>query len=317
MIYDVTHTTTYRYQTPAVFSQHLMRLRPRQLPGQQIHATHIRVTPEPDSLRIEQDMFGNTGHVATITRPHGEIEIVSASRIERAAPSSMIFEASAAWEDVRDAAIGASVRPVPTEIAPFAFPSLMTAADAAIAAYARESFPDRQPILVGASDLTRRIFDDFDYVPGATSSETLPVESFGKKRGVCQDFAHVMLAGLRALRLPARYVSGYLRTLPPPGQERLVGADASHAWVSVWDPVFGWVDFDPTNNLVPGMDHITLAWARDYADVSPVSGVVVGAGQQILSVGVDVAPVAMRRSGQQQMIFGADDPRMTQRSGEA
>ena len=306
MIYDVTHRTTYRYQNPAAFSQHLMRLRPRVLTGQQVHSTGMRILPEPDSLRPHRDMFGNVAHVATVTRPHREIEIVSYSRVERAAPSSMIFEASAPWEDVRGAATGQTTRPVPTEIAPFAFPSRMTMSDGSIHAYTAESFQKGRPILAAAAELNSRIFEDFAYVPGSTGSDTLPVESFAGKRGVCQDFAHVMLAGLRSLRLPARYVSGYLRTIPPEGQARMVGADASHAWVSVWDPVFGWVDFDPTNNIVPGLDHITLAWARDYADVSPVSGIVIGAGQQILSVGVDVSPVgtpqtsAPQRQQQQQ-----------------
>ncbi|MEM7505216.1 MAG: transglutaminase family protein [Pseudomonadota bacterium] len=292
MIYTVTHRTTYRYEQPAVFSQHLMRLRPRMQEEQTVRALDIRILPEPDSMRPHRDLFGNIADVATITRPHQEIEIVATSEVERAAPSSMIFEASAPWEDVRDTTLGLGTLPVPVEVSPFAFPSRMTKANAAIEAYTRESFTPDRAVLAAASDLTRRIFQDFEYRPGSTSSDTLPVESFAAQSGVCQDFAHVMLAGLRALRLPARYVSGYLRTIPAPGQKRLEGADASHAWVSVWDPVFGWVDFDPTNNLVPGLDHITLAWARDYADVSPVSGVVVGAGRQVLSVGVDVKPLS-------------------------
>ncbi|MEL6475833.1 MAG: transglutaminase family protein [Pseudomonadota bacterium] len=300
MLYTVTHTTSYSYQNPAAFSQHLMRLKPRVLPGQQeVRSSTIRITPEPDSLRPHHDMFGNTAHVATITRPHSTIDILATSQIERAAPSAMISEASAPWEDVRDAALGISTRPVPVEISPFAFPSAMTQADAEIAGYARSSFAAGRPVLVGALELTARIFEDFTYLPGATGSDTLPVESFALRRGVCQDFAHVMLAGLRALRIPARYVSGYLRTIPPEGQPKLAGADASHAWVAVWDPVFGWVDFDPTNNMVPGLDHITLAWSRDYADVSPVSGIVIGAGHQILSVGVDVAPTVPEK-GQSQ-----------------
>lgn len=291
MIYEITHRTHYSYQNPAVFSQHLMRLNPRELDGQIVHGTSITIRPEPDSIRRERDMFGNIGQIATITRSHVDIEIESKSRVERSAPSSMIFEASEPWENVRDSVIGRSVRPVPIEISPYAFPSRMTEANPDIAAYTRESFRQGRPILAAASEMTQRIFDDFDYMPGTTGSDTLPVDSFKARRGVCQDFAHVMLAGLRALRIPARYVSGYLRTLPPEGQEKLQGADASHAWVSVWDPVFGWVDFDPTNNIVPGLDHITLAWARDYADVSPVSGIVIGAGHQILSVGVDVSPL--------------------------
>ncbi|MEM6906205.1 MAG: transglutaminase family protein, partial [Pseudomonadota bacterium] len=213
------------------------------------------------------------------------------SEVERAAPSSVIFEAGAAWEAVRNTATGRAGPPVPAEISPFCYPSPMTQPTAEIEAYARESFPEGRPILAGAEDLTRRINADFQYLPGATSTDTMPAESFAARLGVCQDFAHVMLAGLRAMRLPARYVSGYLRTIPPEGQARLAGADATHAWVSVWEPAFGWVDFDPTNNMVPGLDHITLAWARDYADIAPVSGVVIGAGQQILSVGVDVAPL--------------------------
>ena len=152
----------------------------------------------------------------------------------------------------------------------------------------RDTIPPGTPVLVGAQALCHRIHQDFAYVPGATGADTLPAESFERREGVCQDFAHVMLAALRSLRLPARYVSGYLRTVPPPGQKRLEGADASHAWVSVWEPAFGWIDFDPTNDLVPSTDHVSLAHGRDYADVSPVSGVVIGAGEQKLDVGVDV-----------------------------
>ncbi|MEM8699259.1 MAG: transglutaminase family protein [Pseudomonadota bacterium] len=299
MIYTVTHTTSYSYQNPAAFSQHLMRLSPRAHAGQQVHSAAIAITPEPDSMRPHRDMFGNLSHVATVTRPHSTIDITATCRVERSAPSAMIFEASSPWEDVRDAALGRSTRPVPVEISPFAFPSSMTQADQAIAEYVRASFPEGRPVLAGALEMTARIYEDFTYLPGATGSDTLPVESFATRRGVCQDFAHVMLAGLRALRIPARYVSGYLRTIPPEGQAQLAGADASHAWVALWDPVFGWVDFDPTNNMVPGLDHISLAWARDYADVAPVSGIVIGAGQQILSVAVDVSPATPQgaRSG--------------------
>ncbi|MEM1276496.1 MAG: transglutaminase family protein [Pseudomonadota bacterium] len=291
MIYDITHTTHYSYQNTAVFSQHLMRLSPRLLPGQRVLTSEITVTPEADSLVTERDLFGNMSHVATVSRPHAAIQIKAVSRVERAAPSSMIFEASTAWEEVRKMATGRAGPPVPGAIAPFCYPSQMTGSDTAIEAYARKSFPAGRPILAAAEELCGRIFTDFEYLPGTTAADTLPTVSFAEKRGVCQDFAHVMLAALRSMRLPARYVSGYLRTRPTAGAERLVGADASHAWVSIWEPVFGWVDFDPTNNLVPGLDHVTLAWARDYADVAPVAGIVIGAGHQILSVGVDVAPI--------------------------
>ncbi|MEM7177125.1 MAG: transglutaminase family protein [Pseudomonadota bacterium] len=292
MIYDITHVTHYSYQNEAVFSQHLMRLNPRALTEQQVIQSRIELTPEPDALVPYKDMFGNLSHVATVSKPHRSIEIRSVSRVQRSAPSSMIFEASAPWDGVRRLAMGRAGAPVPVEISAFCFPSMMTEPDAEIDAYARESFPAGRPILAATKELTERIYTDFEYLPGTTSAETLPVQSFAEKRGVCQDFAHVMLACLRSLRLPARYISGYLRTRPVEGSVRLQGADASHAWVSLWDPVFGWVDFDPTNNLVPGLDHVTLAWARDYADVAPVVGIVIGAGQQILSVGVDVVPVS-------------------------
>ncbi|MEM7236574.1 MAG: transglutaminase family protein, partial [Pseudomonadota bacterium] len=224
MIYDVTHVTAYRYQNVAVFSQHLMRLSPRALPGQRIHKTEFALSPEADSLIPEQDMFGNLGYVATVAKPHSAIEIKATSRVELSAPSSLIFDASTRWEDVRDLATGRGAPPVPVDIGPFCFPSRMTRADDAIEDYARGSFEPGRPILAAAKELTQRIFVDFEYLPGATAADTLPTESFDEKRGVCQDFAHVMLACLRSLRLPTRYVSGYLRTHPPEGEERLQGA---------------------------------------------------------------------------------------------
>lgn len=292
MIYTVTHRTHYRYANSAIFSQHLMRLSPRTTRAQLVLDAKVAVTPDPDTLGTQTDMFGNTAHVATVSRPHAALEIVATSRIERQPPDQLILAASEPWETARDAGLGTPQRLPDPGVAIYAFPSAMTEANPQIEAYARESLTQGRPLLEAAEELCHRIYEDFEYVPGATAADTLPVESFGTKKGVCQDFAHVMLACLRALRVPARYVSGYLRTTPPPGVERLQGADATHAWVAVWDPVFDWVEFDPTNDIVPGLDHITLAWGRDYADVSPVSGLVIGAGRQTLSVGVDVAPLA-------------------------
>ncbi|MEL6479804.1 MAG: transglutaminase family protein [Pseudomonadota bacterium] len=292
MLYEVRHTTTYSYARSAAFSQHLLRLTPRETDEQRVHATRIEIDPRTEAITAETDMFGNRAHVATVSRPHGALTITATSRVERQAPSQFIFEAGAPWEQVRDQALGRGSAPPVPAAAPFAFPSAMTKADEAIRAFAAESLTPGRSLLAAAMELTSRIYTDFEYVPGATGADTLPAESFGAKRGVCQDFAHVMLAALRAFRLPARYVSGYLRTIPPEGQPRLEGADASHAWLAVWDPVFSWVDFDPTNDIVPGLDHITLAWGRDFADVSPVSGLVVGGGPQTLSVGVDVKPLS-------------------------
>ena len=285
---EVRHRTHYRYANPAVFSQHLMHLTPLAGTGQRVQETGIRITPEPEAIQSHRDLFGNMVHVATISHAHEELEIVATSTIERVETDGLIFDASVPWEATVNAALGLEGASPVAELGPFAFPSQMTAANAEIEAYTRESFTPGRAILSAAAELSHRINADFEYRQGATSAETLPVESFERKAGVCQDFAHVMLAGLRALRIPARYVSGYLRTIPPEGKPRLQGADASHAWVSVWDPAFGWVDFDPTNDCVPGEDHVTLAHGRDYGDVSPVAGVVVGAGRQVLTVGVDV-----------------------------
>lgn len=290
MIYEVTHRTVYEYAQSAAFSQHLLRLTPRETEVQRVLANRITVTPSADGVAPERDLFGNTAHLATVARPHDRLEIVAVSRIELQAPSQFIAEASSPWEDIRELATGLRGKADPA-VCPFAFPSPMTVSDDAIEDYVRESFTPGRPCIAAAAELCSRIHADFEYLPGTTSAETLPVESFRGRKGVCQDFAHVMLAALRALRIPARYVSGYLRTIPPEGQKRLEGADASHAWVAVWDPVLAWIDFDPTNDLVPGLDHVTLAWGRDYSDVSPVSGLVVGAGDQQLSVGVDVVPV--------------------------
>lgn len=289
---DIRHRTHYRYTNAAVFSQHLLRLTPTTTPGQRVVETEVRIDPEPDSIDMHRDMFGNMVHVATVSHPHEELEIVATSRIERADRNALIFDTSSTWEKTRAAALGISGNTPAIDISPYAFPSMMTVSNAEVEAYAKESFSSDRPVLDGARDITRRIFEDFKYTPGATQFDTMPTDSFRLKKGVCQDFAHVMLTAMRSLRIPARYVSGYLRTTPPPGKPRLTGADASHAWVSVWDPAFGWIDFDPTNNCVPAEDHVTLGHGRDYTDISPVSGIVVGAGRQVLSVGVDVTDAA-------------------------
>ncbi|MEL6196305.1 MAG: transglutaminase family protein [Pseudomonadota bacterium] len=292
MLYEVRHRTTYRYAARAAFSQHLLRLTPRDTDCQRVLDSRIDITPRVEPMATQQDLFGNTEHVATMTRAHDELTITAVSRVERQDPSQFIFEAGAPWERVRDQVLGHGNMPPVPEAAPFVFPSAMTGGNGDILDYSVKSLRPGRPLLAAAAELCARIHRDFEYEPGSTGADTHPRDSFAARRGVCQDFAHVMLACLRSLRVPARYVSGYLRTVPPQGQERLQGADASHAWVSVWDPVFAWVDFDPTNDVVPGLDHITLAWGRDFRDVSPVSGLVVGSGSQALSVGVDVIPLS-------------------------
>lgn len=281
----VVHATRYAYGAPAAFSQHLLRLTPPAGEGQRILDFELSVKPEPQELEWFEDAFGNRLAAVTVTEPHETLELTARTLVERLREEDLMQAASLPWEEV--ALLAAS--PAGLEAAPFAYPTRYTDADDALEAYARESFEGARPVLEGARELCARIHADCRYVPGATGADTVASQSFAAREGVCQDFAHIMLAGMRALRLPCAYVSGYLRTLPPPGKERLVGADATHAWVSVWDPGAGWVQFDPTNDMQPGADHVMLAVGRDYADCAPVTGLVVGSGAQTLSVSVDVA----------------------------
>ncbi len=208
--------------------------------------------------------------------------MVSTSELEVVAPPAEDFSASPPWE---------TVQTFDPEVAQFTFDSGRAKSAPKLRDYAAESFPARRPLLEGVRNLTHRIHEDFRFDTKATEVST-PVETFfEKRRGVCQDFAHLQIACMRSLGLPARYVSGYLRTLPPPGKPRLVGADASHAWCAAWSPGAGWVDFDPTNDCVPTDGHITVAWGRDYSDVSPIYGVLLGGASHTLDVGVDVMPV--------------------------
>lgn len=281
----VVHATRYEYDSPASFSQHLMRLEPPENADQFVVDTGIVIDPAPQDSETFTDAFGNRVCTATVTEPHETLEIVATSLIERRPDADLMSGASTAWEEVAAAAR------MPSGLAAslFAFPTRFTRADDAIEAYARKSFPAGRPVLDGARELCKRIYEDFTYDGSATEADTPATESFAEREGVCQDFSHVMLAACRSLGLPAAYVSGYLRTLPPPGKPRLVGADATHAWVSVWDPAIGWSGFDPTNDMEPGVDHVLLATGRDYADCAPVIGLVLGSGDQTLSVSVDVA----------------------------
>lgn len=281
---SIRHLTRYAYGAPAAFSQHLLRLTPMDRADQRLIAHELAIDPAPDSVERIEDVFGNRLIAVTVTEPHGALEITATSTVERRPAPDLMASASRPWEEV--AAEAAS--PAGLAAAPFAHPSRFTAADDALETWTRASFPPGRPVLDGARDLCARLHEDFAYLPGATDADTTALESFTVREGVCQDFAHVMLAGMRALGLPAAYVSGYLRTRPPPGRPRLVGADASHAWVEVWDPDLGWTGFDPTNDVEPGDDHVVLAVGRDYADCAPVIGLVVGSGGQRLSVAVDV-----------------------------
>ena len=289
MIYEVRHTTLYRYHAPASVSHHVARLRPRELAFQQLLAHRVDVEPAPTVWREQQDYYGNTVAFFTVQQPHHELKVTSESRVELAPPPALAAEDSAPWEEVRELAFEHRLTEAGRAME-FAFDSPLVPRAQAYAEYGALSFPARRPVLAGAVDLMQRIYREFEFDPGASSVATPVSETFQRRRGVCQDFAHLMLACLRSLGLPARYVSGYLETLPPPGQPKLEGADASHAWVAAFCPRLGWLELDPTNAIIPGERHVRLAWGQDYSDVSPIRGVLVGSGEHELEVAVHVLP---------------------------
>ena len=288
MIYDIRHVTTYSYESPVSFARCSLRLQPRSGDGQQLISHAVEIRPRPAERTVRRDFFGIHTESVLIETAHRSLRIDCRSRVSvsRHAPDRNIQ--SPPWESIRDVAFEATSLG-PASPVGYVFASSLVPVQAPVTAYAALSFPPGGGIVAGTADLMRRIRDDFRYDPKATVISTPLQEVFEKRHGVCQDFAHVMIAGLRGLALPAAYVSGYLRTIPPPGQPRLQGADATHAWVSVWcgDDI-GWVGFDPTNDLVVANDHIILAVGRDFADVSPVDGIIVGSRKQKLGVAVDV-----------------------------
>ena len=291
MRFKIRHFTVYEYDHDVSLSHHIARLTPREFGVQQCLEYEIVTIPPPTSVNSHLDHFGNTATFLTIESPHRRLEIVAHSVLEVGTMTLVPAEKTVGWESIRDqfVAEGKSASP---EVAEFVFPSPMLPRMDELEVYTLISFPAGRPILVGANELCARIHRDFKFDAGATTVATSLEEFFRQRRGVCQDFAHLMVACLRTLGLPARYVSGYLETVPPPGQVKLVGADASHAWVAVWCGPDGWQDLDPTNNVRPTERHLTLGWGRDFADVSPVHGVVVGGGNHRLRVAVDVNAVA-------------------------
>ena len=287
MIYEVSHRTVYDYNVPVSISHHLLHLTPRNAAFQTCRDSAVEISPAPTVRAPGVDYFGNPTTFVTIQQSHVELVLHALSIIEVTEREIPEAAATPTWEAVRDGVLDARTAGG-LQALEFTFASPYVPLPSQIRDYARRSFPTGRPILAGARELTHRIFTDFKYDPKATTVGTSVAESFAKRRGVCQDFAHIQLACLRALGLPARYVSGYLLTHPPEGKERLVGADASHAWLSVWIPGHDWVDLDPTNDVIPGREHITVGWGRDYGDVSPVSGVMFGGGDHDVSVSVDV-----------------------------
>jgi transglutaminase-like putative cysteine protease len=285
--YLVRHVTRYRYAESVTNSQHDLHLLPRDLPHQRCLSSGLEIKPTPSVCQERVDYFGNRATHLVLAVAHASLTVVAQSRVEVTARGGFSASEDLAWEA---AASEVAQERADLHVQEMTFPSPFVAPWEALRAYAHDSFPAGQPMLQGCLALMARLHADFTYDPRATTIATPLDEVFSKRRGVCQDFSHLMIACLRGLGLSARYVSGYLVTAPPPGQPRLVGADASHAWLSVFSPRFGFVDLDPTNNTVVGDRHITLAIGRDFGDVTPLRGVILGGGRHDLRVGVDVVP---------------------------
>jgi len=294
--YRVEHTTKYVYASPVATSQHVAYLRPRELPYQHVRHHALHIEPKPASGARRTDAFGNVVNHFQILRPHSTLVVTSESEVEVCARQKPDVDHSPRWEEVARELSGRSSA-VPPDVAQFAHPSPYLPFSEAMGQFAAASFPPREPVLRGAIALMRQMHEQFAFDRSATTVTTPLSRVLEDRRGVCQDFAHVGISCMRALGIAARYVSGYLLTDPPPGQPRLIGADASHAWLSVFCPLNGWVDIDPTNNVTAGERHITVAWGRDYGDVSPLRGVLLGGSSHQLFVGVSVVPVAGQESG--------------------
>ena len=289
MRYRVEHTTTFTYAKPVELASHMVHLLPRELPHQQVIESELIADPAAGRRTDATDHFGNRVSWLFLDVAHPRFDVTLRAEIEVQFPPAPDPDDTLPWEAIATARDGG---PGQWQAAEFVFQSPMVAADPEVAAYVAQSFPTGRKILVGIIDLLARIRCDFRFQSGVTTIATPVGKVLAQKAGVCQDFSHLMISGLRSLGIPARYVSGYIRTRPPPGQIRRRGADQSHAWVGVWlGPEDGWVDVDPTNNIVVRDEHVVLGWGRDYGDLSPVRGVILGGGRHTLAVSVDLLEV--------------------------
>ncbi|HMG81200.1 MAG TPA: transglutaminase family protein, partial [Xanthobacteraceae bacterium] len=291
VIYDVRQTTTCAYASPVAHARHVLRLMPVSRDGERVHVASLQIVPEPMHRRESKDFFGNVLTWIEIAEPHDTLTVKLSARVAVDAPVEPPPLSTPAWETVREAAFATSDIG-PLSPAHFLFPSRMVSLDPEIRDYTRESFSPRRPVLDAAIELIGRLKADIAYAIGATTVTTMPPMSFALRRGVCQDFAHIMISGLRGIGLPAAYVSGYLRSAPSTDPTRLQGSEAMHAWVLLWcGAAVGWIGLDPTNAILAAEEHVTLAIGRDYTDVAPVDGVILGSGGQRMGVSVNVTPV--------------------------
>jgi len=289
--YRVHHRTEYTYTEAVVLSHQLLHLTPRALPWQTAVSHNVQIEPQPAEIREREDYFGNAVEHFVVAAPHESLR-VQAESVVRVAPRDLArpLSDSLAWEAVRERLREIGTTPL-LGASQFLYESPHAGFSAELAEYAAPSLAQDRPLIEAALDLNARIHADFEFDAEATEVMTPLHEVLARRRGVCQDFAHLMLGCLRSVGLAARYVSGYILTTPPPGKPRLVGADASHAWVSVFCPELGWVDMDPTNDRLVDDDYVTLAWGRDFSDVTPMRGVILGGGEHELKVEVTVTPL--------------------------
>jgi len=284
MLYASTHITRHIYQSPVTQCLNELRLIPRTLPGQQVYESNIRLEPEASDILKRKDYFGNHVTDVAVLRPHTRF-VIEAKSIVEVSPQSQQLVPTLSWEEARDR-LARSSNDESLEALEFVFDSPFVVRGPELADFARPSFTPNRPLLEVVQELTSRIHSEFRYRPKSTSIDVPLLRVLEERQGVCQDFAHIMIGALRSLRLAARYVSGYLRS-----SANSQGAEASHAWVSVFFPGSGWLSFDPTNDVMPSDGHVTLAFGRDYGDVAPVKGITVGGGVQNIEVEVHVYPI--------------------------
>jgi len=291
MQYKITHTTSYRYSSPVSICHNVVMLTPQPTEYLQVQSHRLNIVPSPGETTDRVDMFGNTATRFALEQSHSQLSITATSRVTVLPRQLPAVEASQTCGQVQTA-VSDRTDPNWLSVVPFLYDSPRIQRTSEFAGYAATLVEPQRPILAAMTSLNHQIYTDFKYDKNATKVDTPTKTAFDGRHGVCQDFAHVGVACLRSMNLPARYVSGYHRTHPPEGKERLVGADQSHAWFSVYcGSDLGWVDFDPTNDCLCGIDHIPIAVGRDYSDVVPIKGVFLGGGDPVLSVSVDVAPI--------------------------
>ena len=288
MKYTIHHKTSYTYLEPVSLCHNIARLVPRNTDEQTCKNTTIHISPQPDCINEYEDFFGNKIIYFSIEKEHRELIVNVTSEVEKKASGQMKMPVNhyAGIEDIQQEFMLPKKSPV--DIRQYVFETPMTDWDEGIVKYAAVSFTPGRSIFEATEELTRRIYKDFEYKPGHTTIATPLYVVMQERKGVCQDFAHLAIACLRSMGLPARYVSGYIETFSPEGVEKLIGVDASHAWFSVYIPDMGWIDFDPTNNCLVSDQHITIGWGRDYADIAPLEGIILSSGSHELTVSVDV-----------------------------